>query len=256
VVSVKPNKSGSGRVMMNMGSGSTISAENISLKMLIQNAYNLKTQDQIVGLTGWATTSAFDIAAKVDAETMAQLKTLSKDDANEQRRRMMQALLADRFHLKVHHETKEMPVYDMVVAKSGPKLKEAAPDPVDPDPPPSAGPNERRIGLPGPGDPRRNGSFMMSGTEMTATGVPLSTLANILSQQLHRQVNDKTGLTGKYDFNVKYSRDDAPQPTEPGAVEQPTLIIAVEEQLGLKLDSTKGPVDTIVVDHVEQPSEN
>jgi uncharacterized protein (TIGR03435 family) len=100
--------------------------------------------------------------------------------------------------------------------------------------------------------------MMMRDGEMTAQAVPISNLVGILSMQLHRQVIDKTGLTGKYDFTLKFAtenpHEDSASAAEPETA--PPLITAVQEQLGLKLEPAKGPVDTIVVDHVEQPSEN
>lgn len=244
-VSIKPNRSGPGMVRINQANDG-YSGTNVSLKMLIQYAYKLQTMDQIAGMPGWADSAGFDINAKMDADSVEAFKKLSKDDASDQRRVMMQQMLADRFHLKVHHETRELSVYNLVIAKGGFLLKEADPNATYPN------------GPKGPDGQSRAGMMMMMNGELTAQGVPISNLVNILSQQLHRQVIDKTGLTGKYDITLKYASDNPHEDSSSGAAAEtaPPLITAVQEQLGLKLDSVKGPVDTIVVDHIEQPSEN
>src|SRR5580704_10080599 len=126
VVSVKQNKSGPG-MMRIMNQPERYSTTNVGLKQVIQNAYGLKMPDLISGLPGWADSAAFDIEAKMDVETIAELKAMPKEQADEQRRQMMQAMLADRFKLKVHRETKELPVYSLVIAKGGFKLKDADP---------------------------------------------------------------------------------------------------------------------------------
>ena len=100
---------------------------------LLQNAYGLKMPDMLSGLPGWADSAKFDVEAKMDAETIAALKAMPKEQADEQRRQMMQAMLADRFKLKVHRETKELPIYSLVIAKGGFKLKDADPNSTYPD---------------------------------------------------------------------------------------------------------------------------
>jgi uncharacterized protein (TIGR03435 family) len=244
-VSIKPNKSGAGMIRINQ-SNDGYSGTNVSLKMLIQYAYKLQTMDQIAGLSGWADSAGFDVNAKMDADSVEAFKKLSKDDANDQRRVMMQQMLEDRFHLKVHHENREMSVYNLVIAKGGFLLKEADPN------------NTYPNGPKGPDGQSHGGMMMMRDGELTAQAVQISGLINILSSQLHRQVIDKTGLTGKYDITLKYATDNPHEDSASAATAEsaPSLITAVQEQLGLKLESVKGPVDTIVVDHIEQPSEN
>ena len=244
-VSIKPNKTDVGMVRITQGNDG-YSGINVGLKMLIQYAYKLQTMDQIAGLPGWADSAGFDINAKMDAESVEGLKKLSKEDANEQRRAMMRQMLEDRFHLKVHHENREMSVYNLVIAKGGFLLKEADPN------------NTYPNGPKGPDGRSRGGMMMMGDGELTAQAIQISGLVNFLSQQLHRQVIDKTGLTGKYDITLKFASENPHEDSGSAAPAEtaPPLITAVQEQLGLKLDSAKGPVDTIVVDHVEQPSEN
>jgi len=189
VVSVKQNKSGPG-MMRIMNQPDRYSMTNVGLKQMIQNAYGLKMPDLISGLPGWADSAAFDIEAKTDAETVAALKAMPKDQAGEQQRQMMQAMLADRFKLKVHRETKEVPVYSLVIAKGGFKLKDADPNNTYPD------------GIKGPDGNSRPGMMSMGHGKLTAQAIGMSNLANNLTIQVHRLVVDNTGLKGKYDFTL------------------------------------------------------
>jgi uncharacterized protein (TIGR03435 family) len=257
-VSIKPNKPEGDRIMIRIQTGGDrYAASGISLKGLIQYAYNLKMEDQISGVTGPVSNARFDIEAKIDEDTVAALKKLSNDEGNAQRRLLMQAMLADRFKLKVHHETKELPIYSLVVAKGGSKLKDADPN------------DTYANGIKGPDGVAHAGVMRMSNGTLTAQGIPISNLVNNLSLQLHRQVVDKTELTGKYDITLKWTPDDnhgaagpadnhgAATPADVSTADSgPSIFTALQEQLGLKLEPTKGPVETIVVDHVEMPSEN
>ena len=246
VVSVKPNKSGPG-MMRVMNQPDRYSATNVGLKQIIQNAYGLKMPDMISGLPGWADSAAFDIEAKMDAETVAALKTMPKEQAGEQQRQMMQAMLADRFKLRVHHETKELPIYSLVIAKGGFKLKDADPNNTYPD------------GIKGPEGNSRPGMMRMSRGKLTAQAIGMAQLATNLSMQVRQLVVDNTGLTGKYDLTLQWTPDDMSSGHEDSATTMdsgPTIYTALQEQLGLRLDSIKGPVETVVVDHVEMPSEN
>jgi len=261
-VSIKPNKAGDNRMMINQGLD-RYAGTNISLKMILRYAYNLTTEDQIVGLTGLADSSHFDVEAKMDAETVAAQKKLSKDDSAEQRRLMMQAMLADRFKLTVHHETKELGMYDLVIAKGGSKLKEADPSASSPnaaDPNPGA-PNRIAVspnGIRPPEGAARKGMMRMGMGDLTAQGIPIASLANFLAQTLHKQVRDKTGLTGDYDVHLKWQPDEMPAESHEatGGETLPSIFTALQEELGLRLEAVKGPVDTIVIDHVEMPTEN
>jgi uncharacterized protein (TIGR03435 family) len=249
VVSIKPDKTGGGMIrVMNRPDG--YSATNISLKMLIQAAYGIR-EDLISGTPGWAESTRYDIDAKVDGADVEALKKLSP----EQRRLILQPLLADRFKLKVHTETKQLPVFELVVAKGGPKLKEA-----------TAG-DTYANGIKGPDGVGRGGMVRMGRGQLTAQGVPMTSVVNMLSQQLHRTVIDKTGLAGKYDLELNWTPDEGegmgppppggqPHGDAPPEGSGPSIFTAIQEQLGLKLQSGKGPVDTLVIDHVEMPTEN
>lgn len=140
---------------------------------------------------------------------------------------MMQSLLRDRFHLRVHWESKQRSVYALVVAKGGLRLKPAA-------------------------DPK-HGSMSLSQGHMAGKGVPISFLASLLALPLGRTVVDQTGLTGEYDFDLRFEPQDEPAGKESN---DPDLFTAVQEQLGLKLQSTHASVPVLVVDHVEHPTPN
>lgn len=224
VVSVKPHQTTANGGMWWRTTSDGFSASGIGLENLITTAYDLVMPDQIAGLPGWAHSDTFDIEAKMDEDTAAAMKKLAKPEFRLAYLSMMRSLLADRFQLKVHHETRELPVYNLVIAKGGSKLKEAA-----------AG---------------EKGSTSMSSRQMTATAIEIHSLTFSLANDVGRFVIDKTGLTGKYDFTVKWTPDDEQATADSG----PDIFTALEEQLGLKLVPAKGPVDTIVVDRIEMPS--
>jgi uncharacterized protein (TIGR03435 family) len=180
---------------------------------------------------------------------------------------MLQSLLEDRFQLKIHRETKELPVYDLAVAKGGPKVK------LSEDQSPFR-PPERGAAPPPPpqrGGPMPRGSMRMGRGDLEATALPLTSLINALSQQLGRTIVDKTGLQGLYDIKLQWTPDALPSgpagsggpagirgPNEPPPPDPagPTIFTAVQEQLGLRLESSKGPVEIIVIDNVERPAAN
>lgn len=235
-------------------------ADNITMKDLIEFSYNIR-DFQLSGGPDWIGKEKFDVDGKVEDSLAERLRALSQEEQLKQERLMVQALLADRFKLAVSHETKELPIFTLVAAKGEPKLKAvAAPDPQSAVPFP---------GPPRPGDKVAPGGIMVSilpGNKMTimGTAAPISKLANMLSVMLGRYVDDRTGLKGSYNFLLSYTRDpsldggvvpgvsrDAAQ--NPGGT---SLFTALKEQLGLKLKSTKGPVETIVIEHIEEPSAN
>ncbi len=265
VASIKPNKSGDFRVMFRMAPGGRFVANNITAKFLIEQAYNVK-DSQLAGGPSWINSERYDIEAKPEDSAINEMQKLSQDERMEQLRAMMQSLLADRFKLTLSHETKELPIYVLSVASNGPKLQQAKDTPPASDlPNPPDGPKAQQL---------RGARFRMSGRgELTVNDAPVAMLADMLSRQLGRLVLDKTGLKGNYDFTLKWTPDEnqkqafmgpggpgearpqsdaAPAPDASG----PSIFTALEEQLGLKLESKKGPVETLVIDHVEKPSEN
>lgn len=194
----------------------------------------------------------------MDAGTADALEKLSRDQRVLAGQQMLQALLANRFKLTVHRETKELTIYKLVIAKGGPKLQEAKPG--------DTYPNAQTFP-----DGTHPGAGSMQGSQLsgkvTAQAVPIAELAHDLTQMLGHPVLDKTELKGVYDFKLQFTPDDrllppsglAPNerlPLPPADSNAPSLFDALREQLGLKLESGKGPVEVIVIDHVERPSAN
>ncbi len=261
VASIKPNKSDNNRSRL-MFRPDGLSATGGTLQMLIKAAYEIE-DSQISGAPSWLQSEKYDIEAKMDSAVADELRKLDPDQSKDAREHMLQALLADRFKLTIHRETKELPVFALVIAKNGPKLQEAKPG--DPYPNGFKGPNG------GSGAGMMRGSLGAGGkSELVGQAVPMSSLVRLLSGQLHRTVVDNTGLAGKYDFALQWTPDESPgavlkgadggQPGSDSASSSdssgPTIFTAVQEQLGLKLESQKGPVQILVIDHVEKPSEN
>jgi uncharacterized protein (TIGR03435 family) len=239
VASVKLNKSGD-RMMRIMNRPDGFSCTNISLKTLIGNAYGIR-QDLISGGPGWVDSTGFDVEAKVSGEDVDAFKKLT----GRQRNSLLEALLADRFHLKLHHETRILPMYDLLLAKGGSRMKTESPAAPSPDAPKD------------PEAAKPRGMMTMGPGMLKGQGLPMTSIANQLSYIVQATVTDKTGLTGSFDFDLKWTPDDAgPTSSDASGESNVSIFTAVQEQLGLKLQPTKGPVDTLVIDHVEQPSEN
>ncbi len=234
VVSVRENKSEQ-HMMRMMFKPEGFSGTNLSLRNLIAYAYGIK-QDLITGGPGWVSTTGFDVEAKVAPEDVDLLKNLPPP----RRQSMLRPALADRFKLQVHTETKVLPTYDLVVVKGSSKLTESVA--VTPDP--NADKNQ---------PPKGAGMMRMSPGELTVTANTMKALADQLSYTVHRTVNDQTGLTAKYDFKLTWTPEDAPADADHTG---PSIFTALQEQLGLKLVPSKGPVETLVIDHAEMPSEN
>jgi uncharacterized protein (TIGR03435 family) len=154
---------------------------------------------------------------------------------------MVLALFEDRFGLKFHHETKDMRAYTLVIAKAGPKLKKSSPAELSKD---------------GATPPMKVSGFK-DGLLVEQNGATMATFANLVSRILHSPVIDKTGLTDHYDFTLDYLPEVAElAPTTQGSEQPPEIFTALQEQLGLKLESGRGPVDVIVIDDIKQPSPN
>jgi uncharacterized protein (TIGR03435 family) len=289
VASVKPAAPIVGnRIMVGMRGGpgtpdpGQITYNNVTVKGVLTNAYGVKGF-QISG-PGWLDSERYDIVAKLPrGATKAEFMV------------MLQNLLAERFKLTLHREKKDLPMYALVVGKNGPKLKESVEDaapkgggPAD-DPAAVMGkPAMDRDGFPvlPPAAAARGAvslALMSGNARMTVSRQSMSGLAEILSSQLDLPVVDMTGLTGKYDFTLYFSPEglagmrlpaglappppNVPPPGEsgpgmsaagaPDSQSSPTLMIALQEQLGLKLEQRKGPVDLLVIDHLEKaPIEN
>lgn len=254
VATVKPNKSGEPFIRMQVLAGGRVDAQNMPVAELIRMAYGVQPF-QVEGGPGWINTDRFDITAKSETE-------FPSAGPGQALRPMMRSLLAERFGLKVRRETKEMPIYALIVARTdgklGPKLN---PSTVD-----CAALRGRGAGRggppppPGPGERPECGIFGGPGI-MAAGDVPLNQIADMLSGRVRRLVVNKTGLTGNYSFDVQFTPDQLPPPgtaLPPGAPpidpNGPSLFTAVQEQLGLKLDSQRGPVEMLVIESISQPT--
>jgi uncharacterized protein (TIGR03435 family) len=224
VASIKPNKTNE-RMYYGLRNA-TLTVRNMTAKGLIQTAYG-RRDFQMTGGPAWITSECFDI----DAKAQRPLKATHE---------MEKSLLASRFHLEFHRETKEASVYTLVVARGGLKMKLSA-DQTEPE---KGGPKEM-----GPG-------------RLVGNGIPMYVIVNLLSNMLGRAVVDNTGLTGKYDVNLRPLPDTLQLPADPADSLAPAdflnlaVIEAVEKQLGLKLESTKAPREVLVIDRIEHPSPN
>lgn len=227
VVSIHRNKSGGNWSFETTDDG--LIAKNCPLLVLIQNAYNLGSLDLISGISGPLESAGFDIQAKLAARDGSAASKFT----DVQLQAMLIPLLADRFHLRVRLMPKTMTVYEIVVAKGGPKFKLTEP--------------ETHEG---------SANFSFSGNDniLTAKATSMAGLADILSgSTLHSIVVDRTGLKGEGGFTLKWSSDEAQEQGSPNAI---SIFTAIQDQLGLKLQPAKLPVDTLVIEHAEMPSEN
>jgi uncharacterized protein (TIGR03435 family) len=219
--------------------------------LLIVFAYRIQ-RSQLSGAPDWLSTESYNVEAKADGAS-------SPDEI----RLMVRSMLADRLKLAVHRETREAQVYDLVPAKAGLKLTPAAPGSCQ---------NFDRDHPPAPGTPTATpihfcGNLGLGSGEINAWGVPMASFAQGLSNFLGRPVIDKTGASGNYNFVFRFAMDqaisptmagpprasDAPAPPDPAS---PNIFSALEEQLGMKVESAKGQIEMLVIDHAERPSEN
>jgi uncharacterized protein (TIGR03435 family) len=237
VISVKPNKSSLGAygLVTTEFTADGFRGANVPVHSLLLQAYGLH-EGEVIGEPAWASSEVFDIEAKVAGPDVAAFSKLDSD----QRQAMLQQVLAERFKLAAHRETRELPVYALSVAKGGPKLKESA---IDPSVPASA---------------RRGGGIRMSMGMISANECTIPYFLSMLSRQLGRTILDRTGLTGNYDFTLRWMPDNGTSASSDGAQADalPSIFTALQEQLGLKLESTKAPASVLVIDHLERPSQN
>jgi bla regulator protein blaR1 len=253
VASIKPSSGDDRRVAMLFQPGGGFRATGATLKMLLTLAYDVR-EFQISGGPNWINSDRFDITARpelsVGPETAANdpraMSDSQRKTMQEQMAQRLQALFAERFQLAIHRETKEQQVYALLVGKNGPKVHETQD---------TSGP--------------RQGMMRMSRGQVEGQGVSLDALVHALSNQLGRPMIDRTGLTGHFDIKLEWTPDpgqsatplggapppgvEAPPPPNPNG---PSLFTAIQEQLGLRLESQRGPVEMIVIDRVEKPSEN
>jgi uncharacterized protein (TIGR03435 family) len=199
--------------------GSRVTATASTLLDMITTAYHVR-YDQISGAPGWASSEHYDLEARVGEQAIT----------TEQMRPMLQALLADRFQLRIHRENRPIPMFALVVGKHGPKFQESSPT----------------------DDPKSSIAGDGTGMHLEFARQTMATLASSLSSNgAGRPVIDKTGLTGQYTFKLAWAHE-IPGPES----ELPSLPDALQEQVGLKLELTKGQGEFIIIDHAQKPSAN
>jgi uncharacterized protein (TIGR03435 family) len=224
-------------------------ATNVPLRLLVQFAYRRPNgrpflNNQISGGPRWLDTERFDVQGKVEGGTVPFEQLIT----------MLQAVLEDRFHLKTHRETREAPVYALVHLKNSTAMK------LSDDQTPVVNSGMRR--LPGPNEPQPRGTLMPSRSSdgnvvLNGSAVPMSSLVNALEGYVDRPVIDAANLQGLFDLRLEFGRplstnSDAASPGAPDGA--PVLFTAIQEQLGLKLESRKGPVEVLVIDQAERPT--
>jgi len=230
VAVIKPANPDAQNSRLNRGAGGSLQVENVDLKHLMSFVYDVR-DFQITGGPGWVGSARWDINAKPDRPGPADPKTMNDAERRtdmEMMRLRIRSLLEERFQLVVHRDTKELPVYALVQSKAGSKLT-----------------------------PSKEGEFSnqhmnMNRGRIKAQRVTMQMITNALSQRLGRPVQDETGLQGTFDFTLEWTPDSSAAETAEGV----SIFTAIQEQLGLKLESKKAPADVIVIDKVEKPSEN
>jgi uncharacterized protein (TIGR03435 family) len=233
---------------------------NFSLNWLLRTAYGV--EDYQLSEPDWL--SSPGVIYVIEA-------TVRPGVTKEQIGRMLQNLLADRFNLTLHRETRDLALYELTLLKKGPKLKESLRDPANDELPPMGkeegfgafyGLRKEKDGFlrlpstiptPGAGGPRSVAWATPPISHLVGGGQPIAVLANLLSAQSGRPVVDKTGLSGNWDYNLEFAQGASPANSPDAASDPaPDLIAAVRDQLGLKMDLKKGPIDVLVIDHVEK----
>jgi uncharacterized protein (TIGR03435 family) len=240
VVSIKRNTSNPPGASIGIRPGGQFVMVNMEIRALIGSAYPTDTSEYI-GAPDWVLTERYDITAKAPENT-----------ASEDMQPMFQALLAERFEFKGHYETREQPIYELVLARAdgrlGPELKKLEVDCAA----------RRAARLRGDAPPelpaRPNGvqpcGMRAGGGQIVSGGMPMANFVRSIQGGTGRVIVDKTGLTGDYEFTLTYTSNPGPDS------DRPSIFTALQEQLGLKLESARGPVRVFVIDHIERPTED
>jgi bla regulator protein blaR1 len=257
--SIKPNLSGESNTSVRRLPGGRFTATNVPVALLVQMAHQLQLF-QMQGVPAWLRTDRFDIVAKLEGDPPPPPVGSTLSDPM---MLALQAMLADRFKLSAHWETPELPVYALVLARAdrklGPSIRPAAVDCDAAAAASAAAAKEGRNVSPNTPD-RVSCGFRNSRGRIMFGGYPMTFFANGLANEVARAVVDRTGLAGNWDFELTYTRDSVRRPdvTEPAPAnadpDGASLFTALQEQLGLKLESTTGPVRVLVIDRIEQPS--
>jgi uncharacterized protein (TIGR03435 family) len=248
-VSIKPHQDEG--LKMRIGMTETpdgFTAGGLPLRLLIREAFNLP-EDRLLNEPEWTKTARYDMEAKVAPEDAPRLKALTQAERNA----MLLPVLEDRCGLKFHRETRELEVYALVAAKGGPKLHSSEAPHAELNQP---GQFEGSVGI----------SLSDRGIKLTAHRATMESLARTISSQVGSTVIDKTGLTGDYDYTLEYAPENGMGPGMPpigsgggsasSETEAPSIFTALQEQLGLKLEARKEPVEVVVIDSIEPPTTN
>lgn len=242
VASIKPSDPAATGAQIGISPGGVFTAKNVTLRALVRQAYDVRDfqiyPNPVWRDNGWFDTTHYDIIAKGNTAAVSEADLIKMTDAErnafrDQLTAKVRVLLADRFGLRVHRETREMPVYALTVAKNGPKFQAPANDDVT------------RTGL-------RIRRGETGKPEITGTRIPMELLAKTLSDQAGRTVIDQTGLQGNFDFKLTFTPDMGQSADTDG----PSIFTALQDQLGLRLDSQKGPAEVLVIDTAQKASEN
>ena len=243
VTSVKANNSGSQNANLELHPGGRVTGTNVALIGLIRNVYTLQPF-QLVSAPGWIESARFDIEAKADREYSAREDALAPELLA-----MMRNLLADRFNLVVHREMRDMSVYAITMARSdgsfGPQMRRST---VDCEGEAARAFAARRGAGPAGAKPIVRCRITIGAGRIQGTGTTIVELARRLSPAVGRPVVNRTALSGPFDLELQWSPEPTPDTTGP------SLFTAMQEQLGLKLDSQRAPVEVLVIDRIEKPA--
>jgi uncharacterized protein (TIGR03435 family) len=258
VAAVRENTSNDGKINIGIQPGGRFTVVGAPLAELIRIAFAVQ-RTQVIGAPDWTETARFDISAKAETD----IQGAGPGGPPGQLNFMLQDLLEDRFKLRTHRETRELPIYALTLARSDKKLG-AGLRPSTVDCAAMRGRGGRMGPPPGPPPPgeRPPCGMRVAPNQVVAGGVSLAQLTPMLSQFTQRIVLDRTGLTGNFDIDLTFTPERMPQgPPPPGAPpllpvdpNGPSLFTALQEQLGLKLESDRAPVEVLVIDHVERPT--
>lgn len=224
-----------GNGMMLNWSHAQLKAENVTVSWILTAAFDVR-RDQLSGQPDWAKEQHYDINAKLLDADPATIDKMSED----QHRALLLALLVERFGLKYHVETKEMATYDLLPSKGGLKMTPAA----------NSGDKTKQV------NGMCSGCFRWGNSVVAGHDMPMDTFARLLASQLERTANDRTGYDGKFDIDLKWAPDLGTKPASDEDASLPPLTQALEEQLGLHLQPSRGPVKIYVIDHLDKPSDN
>lgn len=216
---------------------SRLDATNLPIKAMLQIAYGFDAP--IEGAPDWVTKTLYNLQARSDEAADARLAKLTDNQVRLEKRNALRVLLAERLGLKTHLETRTSSIYNLVIAKGGVKMQTV------PLPPESEGPPTAK-----PADVQAHGS--QHGLEFIGSNSPIVAISGALSSMVEAPVFDKTGLKGTYNYTLRFGREWSANDPE----SWPSILTAVQEQLGLKLDAVREAVPNVIVDHIDKPTEN